>query len=284
MHLVKYHALGNDYLTVTPEEMPYPSPEAVRIICDRNYGAGSDGILLGPLPTSDGAFGLRIFNPDGSEAEKSGNGLRIFARRLWDDGLVAPLPADPTRSPVFAIETPGGRVLAQVFENGARVRVEMGQASFDSTRIPLAGEQREAVDEYLSIGDELLAFTAVSMGNPHCVVRGLSANAMLARRLGPVIETHEMFPNRTNVQFLEVMDRTNIRIAIWERGAGLTHASGSSSCAAAAAAHRLGLCDEHIIVHNPGGDLLVEIGPEYAMTLTGPVERVYTAKLEKRLW
>ncbi len=282
MQLVKYHALGNDYLAAQPDQLGDADPAAVaRAVCDRHTGAGADGLLLGPLPANPLAFGLRIFNPDGSEAEKSGNGLRIFSRWLWDEGYLRPDPQAADQSLPFAIQLPHEQVQAVVLAGGASVRVEMGHAAFDSRHIPLKGPPRLALYESLMIGDERITFTAVDLGNPHCVVHGLGADEAQAQRLGPFIETHPLFPNRTNVQFMEVVDRSHIRIAIWERGAGLTLASGSSSCAAAAAAHRLGLCDASITVQNPGGDLQVEIGLNHALRLTGPVERVYRATWEK---
>jgi diaminopimelate epimerase len=268
---------------IEPEALPAPlSPGQVAQICDRHYGAGADGILLGPLPSNQADFGLRIFNPDGSEAEKSGNGLRIFARYLWDTGRVEKQrePGVSLSSPVFSILTHGGKVQAQVLENGELVRVEMGQAVFDSSLIPVSGPARQVVDETLQVGGEELHFCALSLGNPHCVVLYPGASPQVAHRLGPLIENHSLFPHRTNVQFLEIVDRQNLRIEIWERGAGYTLASGSSSCAASAAAHRLGLCDSNVTVHNPGGALTIAIAQDYALTLTGPVVRVFAGFLE----
>jgi diaminopimelate epimerase len=272
----KYHGLGNDYLVIEPGKSPErPSAHQIRLICDRHYGAGSDGILFGPLPADQADFALRIFNPDGSEAEKSGNGLRIFSRYLWDHKLVKDAP--------FHIQTAGGIVQAQVLENGAKVTVEMGQASFDSQKIPVTGPPRQVIDEIMEIGDELLHYCAVTMGNPHCVVICSHVDAELAHRLGPLIETEARFPNRTNVQFMKVLDRQNIQIEIWERGAGYTLASGSSSCAAAAAAHRLGLCEAQVTVHNPGGQISIFIAPDFSIRMTGPVQKVYDGQFAEGL-
>jgi diaminopimelate epimerase len=283
IRFAKYHGLGNDYLVIEPQALSAPlSPVQVAQICDRHYGPGSDGILLGPSPSNQADFGLRIFNPDGSEAEKSGNGLRIFARYLWDSGRVEKQPelGCPQCSLPFSILAPGGKVQAQVLENGELVRVEMGRAVFDSSSVPITGPERQVVNETLHVGGEKLHFCAVSLGNPHCVVMYPGATSQAAHRLGPLIENHPLFPRRTNVQFLEVIDRQNLRIEIWERGAGYTLASGSSSCAASAAAYKLGLCDTNLTVHNPGGELSVAIGPDYSLTLTGPVVKVYTGILE----
>jgi diaminopimelate epimerase len=263
----KYHALGNTYI-VLPGLPEVPPAALIQQICDVHYGIGSDGILLPvpppePAPGGLPAFGLRIFNPDGSEAEKSGNGLRIFSRWLYDQGQV--------QEASFAVWTAGGWVQARVAPGGSPITVEMGGFSFDSARIPMLGAPRLVIDEALPVGDETLRICAVSLGNPHCVVLDAPTDEASARRLGPLIENHPAFPRRINVQFLHVLDRQNLAIHIWERGAGYTLASGSSSCAAAAAAHRLGLADAAVTVHCPGGALSVHIHPDDTLTLTGPV-------------
>ena len=262
----KYHALGNDYLVLDPCDLPAPlTTEQVQAICHRNNGVGSDGILLGPLPSEKALFGLRIFNPDGSEAEKSGNGLRIFSRYLWDRKRVG--------EEEFAIETPGGVVKAAVFDHGQMVRVGMGKVSFWSDEIPMTGPRREVISESIQAGGKSFTICAANIDNPHCVVL-LATTPELAKQFGPLIEQHPDFPNRTNVQFLKVRDRGNIEIQIWERGAGYTLASGSSSSAAAAVARKLGLCDPSVAVHMPGGRLAIQIGEGFDITMTGPVTKV----------
>ena len=218
-----------------------------------------------PSPGCD--FGLRLFNPDGSEFEKSGNGLRLFARYLWDAGLVQDVP--------FRVETPGGVVCCQVYPSSDQVRVEMGPVSFHSRTIPVAGSEREVLDETLNLEGVEFRYCAATIGNPHCVLIQDDVCEAEARRWGPLIEVEQRFPNRTNVQFMQILDRANIRIEIWERGAGYTLASGSSSCAAAAVAHRLSYCGPEITVHMPGGELLVSLSPQFNATLTGPVSRIY---------
>ena len=272
MHFYKYQALGNDYIVIPPADVPngLSAAEIIRI-CDRHYGVGSDGILLGPLPSMEADFGLRLFHPDGGEFEKSGNGLRIFARYLWDEGLVQAAP--------FTIMTPGGRVTAQVFDQGRRVTVDMGKVSFDSRRIPVLGPPREVLNETIEIGGQTLRYCAATVGNPHCVVLMETVNSALAHDLGPHLEKAPRFPNRTNVQLMQVLDRQNIRIEIWERGAGYTLASGSSSSAAAAVAHRLGLCDDQIQVHCPGGIIDIGISPDWSIRMTGAVTRVCSGEL-----
>ncbi|HVW19977.1 MAG TPA: diaminopimelate epimerase [Opitutaceae bacterium] len=279
MRFYKYHALGNDYLVLDPADYPQwtlPTAEQVRVICHRNFGIGSDGILWGPLPAPGGAFGLRIFNPDGSEAEKSGNGTRIFARFIWDRKLA--------RTPDFALETPGGKVTALIKEEGRLITMGMGTVSFDSARIPVAGPPREVLNEKIEIQGRTFTFCAATIGNPHCVLPLPEVSPELARRYGPDLETHPNFPRRTNVQFLQVLDRANIRIEIWERGAGYTLASGTSSSAAAAVARRLGLVDRALTVHMPGGTLALDIDPDYAVTMTGTVTRVAEGRLDPELF
>ncbi len=283
MKFVKYHGLGNDYLVVNPADLAAPlTVEHIRLVCDRHYGAGSDGILLGPLPTAQADFALRIYNPDGSEAEKSGNGLRIFSRYLWDQGLLqlAQGEGETPASQPFTVHTAGGIVRSQVLDGGRKVTVAMGQASFDSQRIPVLGPRREVVDETMTLGGETLRYCAVSMGNPHCVVLYEALSEEVARRLGPLVENEPRFPYRTNVQFMRPLSRDAIQIFIWERGAGYTLASGSSSCAAAAAAHRLGWVDRQVTVHNPGGQIQVSIASDFSITMTGPVEKVYEGVME----
>ncbi|MBT7299597.1 MAG: diaminopimelate epimerase [Victivallales bacterium] len=267
MKYSKYHAIGNDYVVIGPAEFQgEPDTEVVRLICHRNYGVGSDGILLGPLDSKSCAFGLRILNPDGSEAEKSGNGLRIFARYLWDQSLV--------RNDRFTVETLGGAVSCEVAPDGKSVTVEMGEVSFDSGKIPVTGRSREVLHEEIEVDGEMLMFCGATVGNPHCVVLTDEPTPEAARRFGPLLEVDPRFPNRTNVQFMKVVDRSNIQIEIWERGAGYTLASGSSSTAAAAVAHRLGLCGSDITVHMPGGDIHIQFSDGFSATMTGPVTKI----------
>jgi diaminopimelate epimerase len=273
MQFTKYQALGNDYLVIEPgQQGEILRPGDVQRVCDRRYGIGSDGILFGPFPAQGANFSLRIFNPDGSEAEKSGNGLRIFARYLWDRGLVG--------GDAFTVQTIGGIVRSQVLEGGASVSVEMGRPSFDSRRIPVTGPPREVIGETMQVGDDVLEYCAVTLGNPHCVILRQTISAAETVRLGPQIERDARFPRRTNVQFLKILDRGNIQIEIWERGAGCTLASGSSSCAAASTAYCLGLCGPQIAVHMPGGVIDVCIDPDWMVHMTGPVARVCSGVIE----
>jgi diaminopimelate epimerase len=279
MRFHKYHALGNDYIVLDPADFPQwarPSEAQIRVICHRNFGVGSDGILWGPIASETADFGLRIFNPDGSEAEKSGNGLRIFSRYLWDQSRV--------KAQSFAVETPGGVARSEIREEGRLISVAMGAVSFDSRRIPVAGTAREVIGESIEAQGRRFTFCAATIGNPHCVIPVDELSPDLARRYGPDIEIHPLFPKRTNVQFMRVLDRSSIQIEIWERGAGYTLASGTSSSAAAAVAHRLGLVDRSVAVRMPGGTLDIEIGDGFSIRMTGTVNKVAEGEFDPELF
>lgn len=268
MNFFKYHALGNDYIVIDPKNFtPQLDESNIKLVCHRNFGVGSDGILYGPLPSERAPFRLRIFNPDGSEAEKSGNGLRIFCRYLFDQKLVS-------ENKEFLVETLGGIVRATIFDQGRMIQVDMGRVSFWSDEIPMTGPRREVLREDLVVRDRTFNICAATIGNPHCVMVLPEISDELAKTYGPHIETHASFPKRTNVQFLKVIDRKNIRIEIWERGAGYTLASGSSSSASAAIARKLGLVESSVTVHMPGGTLGIEIADDFAIRMIGPVTAV----------
>lgn len=276
---VKSQALGNDYLVLEAAHLDAPlTPAAVRRLCHRHFGVGADGILLF-VPATRASFGLRIFNPDGSEAEKSGNGLRIFAKYLYQHGH--------TRERRFTIETPGGVVEAELRVEGDRVPfvlVELGRATFRSAEIPVAGADREVVSERLLVDDRALTVTCVSVGNPHCVTFVDELNEAEVHRLGPLIERAPEFPNRINVQFARMRSRRALDIRIWERGAGYTLASGSSASAAACAAVRSGRADHGtLVVGSPGGKLEVEVRPDWSVRLGGPAAEVCSGSLSAEL-
>jgi len=276
VHFRKYHGLGNDYIVIDPNIYDVDlTPDAIRLICHRNFGIGADGILYGPLKGGEN-LRIKIFNPDGSEAEKSGNGLRIFAKYLYENRYV--------EEKHFSIETLGGLVGAHIEDDsGNLIKIKMGRITFRSIEIPVSGDERDVVDEELEINGAKFKATCLSIGNPHCVIPMTDVSEEKARDLGPLVENHIMFPNRINMQLLKVLDRANIEIRIWERGAGYTLASGSSSCAAAGAAHRLGLVDNEVNVKMPGGTLLVEICDNDEVYLTGEVEGVFDGRFHPDL-
>jgi diaminopimelate epimerase len=276
---VKSHGLGNDYIVINQSEIEFDLNEkAIQRICDVHYGIGSDGILL-KVPSLKANFGLRILNPDGSEAEKSGNGLRIFAKYLYDYKIA--------KSPVFTIETIGGLVQAEVTEevNGKAqsVKVDMGYAIFNSPEIPVNCQNPECIDETLHLEYKDYEISCVSVGNPHCVILSDKLDEKEVKTFGPQIETNPMFPNRINVQFAKVISEKEVEIMIWERGAGWTLASGSSSCAVASVMVKKGLVQPNLTVKMPGGSLEIEIDKSWNIRMSGAVREIANGKLSKEL-
>jgi diaminopimelate epimerase len=269
----KGHGLGNDYIAVDPAELSFKlTPGNIRKVCDRNWGVGSDGILA--IEKSKKAdFGLRIYNPDGSEAEKSGNGLRIFARYLH--------ATKRTKRENFTVDTKGGLVTVQLhvdeYGDASSATVEMGGATFAPKRLPCTLKVKELIQKPITAAGGKLLFTGVSVGNPHCVVfreKGEEWTREELLKLGPELENHKLFPRRINVQLAVPIGPKSIYILIWERGAGETQASGSSSCAAASAAVRLGLVKSPVTVKAPGGTLHIEVDEDFELTMKGPVAEV----------
>jgi diaminopimelate epimerase len=252
MRFSKWHGLGNDYLLVERATLDVPlTPERVKRICDYHFGVGSDGIL--EVVSANGAEAeVVIWNPDGSTAELSGNGTRIAARWL----------ARRSGEDVVRIRVGPREVSAQL--RGHEVELDVGQVE--------VGEL-----ETIDVGGENVELTPVSVGNPHAVIRREPDSAEV-RRLGPLVETHERFPERTNVQLVRVDGPNELSVGVWERGAGETLSSGTSSVAAAAAAVARGWCESPVTVHLAGGDLLVELADGKA-TLTGPAEEICTVEL-----
>ncbi|MCB9743573.1 MAG: diaminopimelate epimerase [Alphaproteobacteria bacterium] len=270
---IKSHGLGNDYLVL--DRGPAPTPAQVRRLCDRHRGPGADGVLV-PTAGEGADHGLRIFNPDGGEAEKSGNGLRIFARFLVDH-RGAP--------EAFSVATLGGLVRCRVGPEA--VEVEMGQARFEPAALPMTRAVPELIEQPIEVCGERLVFTGVSVGNPHCVVftEDRSLDALPWRAWGRALERHPDFPRRVNVQVARVAGPQALELRIWERGAGETSASGSSSCATAAAAVRTGrLSFGEVELFMPGGRLEVRVDPGFQLTLRGPVEEIAELRPSPRWW
>lgn len=274
--LEKYHGLGNDYLIFDPNKNELTlTEENIRLICNRNFGVGSDGLLVGPIIGQD-KLEVKILNPDGSEAEISGNGVRIFGKYLKDAGYV--------QKNRFTINTLSGQQTLQYLnEEGTRIKVSMGKLSFYSDEIPVTGPRREVLNETMMFGSIPYRVTCVNIGNPHCVIWLNDISKELVCRIGKHSESAEYFPEKINTQLLKVVDRTNIEIEIYERGAGYTLASGTSGCAAAGAAYRMGLTDPKMYVHMPGGVLEVEIEEDGNVLMTGEVGYVGTFSLSHEL-
>ncbi len=277
MRIAKGHGLGNDYLVVDRADLPWPlTAERTRHICDRHRGLGSDGILIGDI--AEIPFGLEILNPDGTVAEKSGNGLRIFAAWLHGRTLVRTGEWFDVR---LVKDTVRMRVEDERAAGELIVRVEIGTASFLGRDAGFAPVPDIALGSTLELaGGKTAEVNPVSLGNPHCVVfvDALDRADFLER--APQLCTHSAFPRGTNVQFARVVGPRTIELWIWERGAGETLASGSSACAATAAAVRRGLAEPGTFeARMPGGSATVTVKDDFAIELVGPAQMIYEAEL-----
>jgi diaminopimelate epimerase len=278
-HFVKSHGLGNEYIIFDSEHINFKMNETnIKKLCNIHFGIGSDGILL-KVPSSEADFGLKIFNPDGSEAEKSGNGLRIFSKFLYDDKW--------SNSKNITIETKGGIVNASVIESknnrATIIKIDMGKAIFDSKLIPVKNNNPECMDERLTIQDTTFSINCVSVGNPHCVILRDTLDIVQIKKYGPQIESNTLFPNRINVQFAKVLNDKEVEILIWERGAGFTLASGSSSCAVAAVLYKKGLIQSPVTIRMLGGALTINIDKSWNLQMTGEVKQIAEGNLSADL-
>jgi len=275
----KSHGLGNEYIVLDEENITFELNEiAIKKLCNVNFGIGSDGILL-KVNSKNADIGLRIFNPDGSEAEKSGNGLRILCKYVYDYGII--------NKKTFTVETMGGIVKADIKEvaNGKAkiVTVDIGKAIFNSALIPTKYEKEEVQDELILIDDKEYKINCVSVGNPHCVILKKNLDIEEIKKYGPEIENHHMFPNRINVQFAKVINRKEVEVLIWERGAGFTLASGSSSCAVACIMRKKGLVENELTIKMPGGELKIQIDDNWDIRMTGKVRQICEGILSDEL-
>lgn len=261
----KWQGLGNNYIVLHVEELPWElTPERVRRLCDRNRGIGSDGILLIGAQTGEDRFGLRIFNPDGSEAEMCGNGVRMVARKLRMEGLV--------RGDHVVLETPAGAIVPR-FGEGSEVTVDMGVARFGGEK--LNGFEGDAVGATLNAAGRSFVFTFVDVGNPHAVITSpWPLELAPLHEVGPMIEEHKYFPRKANVEFVKVANEHEVNVRVWERGVGETLACGTGATATAVALVRTGACVSPVTVRLPGGSLIVEVRPDWRVFMTGPAEEI----------
>lgn len=278
-YFVKTHGLGNEYIVLDEENINFKLTEkAIKTICNINYGIGSDGILL-KVKSDKADFGLRIFNPDASEAEKSGNGLRIFCKYIYDYGF--------TNKKEFTVETKGGIVNATIVEtsnNKAKlITVDMGKAIFKADEIPTNFKSEEAIAQKITVLDKEFEVNCVSVGNPHCVILKDNLDIDEIKKYGPLIENYSEFPNRINVQFAKVISRSEAEILIWERGAGFTLASGTSSCAVSSVLRKRGLIDNKVKIKMLGGELNIQIDDEWNIRMTGAVRQIAEGTLSDEL-
>lgn len=286
MHFTKMHGLGNDFVLVNGfrQRINADMADLARRICHRRFGVGADGLIF-LLPSSEADLRMRIFNPDGSEAEMCGNGIRCLARFAFEEGLVS--------GPAMRVETLAGIVVPELILEGGRVagvRVDMGRPRLTRREIPMLGEEDKiekdkvgrgqaeedkAIEIPLEVGGEKLSVTCVSMGNPHCVIFVPEVEKAPVTSLGPLVENHPLFPQRTNVEFIQVISPTELKMRVWERGAGETMACGTGACAAAVAAALTGRAGREVTVHLVGGDLFIEWSADDRVFMTGPAVRVF---------
>jgi diaminopimelate epimerase len=276
---VKSHGLGNDYIVLDSDNINFNlTDNAIIRICDYHFGIGSDGILL-KCPSKKADFCLKIYNPDASEAEKSGNGLRIFCKYIYDYGF--------THKKTFTVETLGGIVTANIIEeinNKALViQIDMGKAIFESSKIPVSNKNANCLNETLVVGDKTYTINCVSVGNPHCVVIKENLDIDEIMKYGPQIENHIKFPNRINLQFAKLVSRNKIEVLIYERGAGYTLASGSSSSAVASVCKKLGHTDSNMEVIMKGGTLQLFVDDDFNIRMTGEVREIGSGYLGTEL-
>lgn len=269
MRFVKMHGLGNDFVVVRAEKVPEKAAVLARAVCDRHFGVGADGLVF-ILPSATADLQMRIFNPDGSEAEMCGNAIRCVAKYAYESKMV--------RKAELRVETGAGIIVPRLRLAGDRVReveVDMGEPILERQAIPMTGPPGRVVNEPLAVADQIFRITAVSFGNPHCVIFVPDVAAVDLAALGPRIEHHPAFPRRTNVEFVEVRDSGSIKVRVWERGTGPTLACGTGACAAAVAAALNGYTGRQVRVALPGGELFISWGEDNHVYMTGPAVTVF---------
>lgn len=277
MQFFKVHGLGNDFILVDLVKQEWPGgedlSESARRLCHRQFGIGADGLVfLHSSPRAD-VF-MQIINPDGSEAEMCGNAIRCVAKYLYERGGI--------KKEVMHIETRAGVMVPRlVLENGrvAAVRVDMGTPRLERQDIPMIGPPGQVINEPLVLEGQAFHVTAVSMGNPHCVLFVPDVERVDLHGLGPKLEKHPLFPRKTNVEFVQVLNRGEVRVRVWERGAGPTLACGTGACATVVAGVLNNYTDREVKVHLPGGTLLIEWKEDDHLYMTGPAEEVFCGQI-----
>ncbi len=270
LRFAKMEGLGNDYVYV--EEFGKPmknAPEISRLVSDRHFGVGSDGlILIGNSNIAD--FRMRMFNADGSEGEMCGNGIRCVGKYVYDHGL--------TLKTSLTVETLAGIRNLNLVLSGYRVksvRVGMGEAILDPKKIPLNAKGKDFINQEIIVDGQTYHGTAVSMGNPHLVIPVETVDGLDLEAIGPSFEHHELFPNRVNTEFVQIISKKEVRMRVWERGSGETLACGTGACATAVACALNGWTDRKVTVHLLGGDLLIEWDKDNTVYMTGPATHVF---------
>lgn len=275
MKFTKMQGIGNDYVYVNCLEEKVDHPEELaKLVSDRHFGIGSDGlILIKPSEVAD--FEMAMYNADGSRGEMCGNGIRCVAKYVYDRGL--------TDKTYISIETLAGiKYLELTVEKGqvSQVRVDMGEPELLAEKIPVISQQEKVIDVPITAGEKEYRMTCVSMGNPHCVVFMEDVEHLEIEKIGPLFENHELFPKRINTEFVKVIDRKTLQMRVWERGSGETLACGTGACATAVAAMLNGFCEEEVQIHLLGGDLTIEWNKESNhVFMTGPAEIVFDGEI-----
>ncbi|MFZ5943841.1 MAG: diaminopimelate epimerase [Bacillota bacterium] len=276
MKFTKMHGLGNDFIildTFTEDINGEYSSLAVKL-CDRHFGIGADGLIF-ILPSDTADLKMRIINSDGSEAEMCGNGIRCFAKYVYDAGMV--------KDKTIRVETLAGIIVPEIIEGNTNeiwVKVDMGQPQLERSLIPMAGGEGQAIKEVLSIGDQTFAITAVSMGNPHCVIFLDDLEKIEIKHWGPLLEKHWAFPKKTNVEFVQIVNSRKALMKVWERGAGITLACGTGACAVLVAGVLNGYLDKKAEICLPGGNLDIEWADNGRIYMTGPAAEVFRGELD----
>jgi len=279
----KMHGLGNDYIVIdeskkiiVPEER---KPEISEEICRRGFSVGADGVIfVTPASNEEADIKFRIFNSDGSEAEMCGNGIRCFAKYVYENEIL--------QSNEMIVETLGGIKEIELDVLGGEVRsssVDMGIATFKTADIPMATDKEEFLELDLDVDGKPIKLTAVNVGNPHAVIFTDNLEDVKLNEIGPLIENHPAFPEKTNVHFVSIINRNEIEMITWERGAGFTFACGTGATASVMAGFKLGKLDEEVEVHLPGGELLIivyEIGDEVTLFMEGEAVLVFDGVME----
>ncbi|MBO8136568.1 MAG: diaminopimelate epimerase [Desulfotomaculum sp.] len=275
MYFTKVHGLGNDFIIVNclkGEEITSDLKQLAINACHRKFGIGADGlVLLRPSEAAD--LRMQILNSDGSEAEMCGNAIRCVAKYVYDHGIV--------NKEKITVETLAGIIIPEVIvEDGAvsMVRVDMGEPKLERGEIPMKGPEGKVINEQLKVSGELYNITAVSMGNPHCIIFIPKVEEIVLEDIGPKIEKHPVFPQKTNVEFVQVLNRQEVRMRVWERGAGITMACGTGACATAVAGVLNGYTDRKVTVHLDGGPLIIEWDKDNRIYMTGPAAEVFSGE------
>lgn len=279
LNFTKMTGLGNDYIYVdcTSGVKLKNIPELTKRISDRHFGIGADGLILIDKPeNSNSDFKMRIFNSDGSEAEMCGNGIRCVAKLIHDNEL--------SNKDKISIETLAGIKKVKILEDEEgkcnEAIVDMGEPIFQDNNIPYDLYESFNKNLILDVGEEKMRFTVVSMGNPHAVTFVQDLENIPIEKIGPMIENNPIFPNRTNVEFAQVIDKNNIKVRVWERGVGETFACGTGACAAVVAGGINGYTDENVSVNLLGGELKIEWGKDNHIYMQGPATTVYEGRIE----